>query len=447
MGNRMRLCGTGASRTVSAGAEGGLMLPLQSAVGIVAILGLAWAMSIRKRAVNWRAISLGLLLQFILAVLLTKVPVVSAAFGKLNGLVIALNDATRAGTSFVFGYIGGGDVPWMGGGAGAPFVFAFQSLPLIMIISALSALLFYWNIIPPIVRGFAWVLRRTIGVDGPAGMATTMNIFLGNVESSLVIRPYLIAESRTGLFVIMTAGMGMVAGTMMVIYATILDGLIANPLGQILTASILAAPGTVVIAFIMLPEDPDNLSAARRSEAEVVLPRHQGDNIMSVIARGTIDAIPLILNICAMLIVLIALVTLVNNIIGLLPDVAGAPLTLQRLFGWVMAPLAWLLGIPWAEATSAGQLLGTKMVLNELIAYTDLAHLGPDQLSDRTRLIMTYALCGFANFASIGITIGGLGAMVPERRSDIVALAPKSMISGTLATCLSGAMIGLLTPG
>jgi CNT family concentrative nucleoside transporter len=419
---------------------------LQSGFGIAAILGIAWALSERRRDVRWRAIGFGMLLQLVLAVLLTKVPVVSAAFGKLNNLVIALNAATREGTSFVFGYIGGADAPFMGGGPGSGFVFAFQSLPLIFIISALSALLFYWNIIPPVVRGFAWVLRRTVGVDGPAGVATTMTILVGNVEAPLVIRPYLIAESRAGLFVIMTAGMGMVAGTMMVVYATLLDGLIVNPLGQILTASIMAAPGTVVIAFLMLPETPDNLHA-QRTEADVVLPRHAGDNMMSVITRGTVDAIPLIMNIIAMLIVLIALVSLANMVIGMLPDVAGAPLTLQRMFGWLLAPMAWLLGIPWGEAPTAGALLGTKTVLNELVAYTDLARLGPEVLSPRSRLIMTYALCGFANFSSVGITIGGLGAMVPERRPDIVALAPRALISGTLTTCLSGAMIGLLTPG
>jgi CNT family concentrative nucleoside transporter len=327
---------------------------------------------------------------------------------------------------------------------GSNFVFAFQSLPLILIISAVSALLFYWNIIPPIVRGFAWLLRRAIGVDGPAGIAVTMNIFVGMVEAPLVIRPYLRTETRAGLFVIMTAGMAMIAGTVMVLYATMLEGVIPNPIGQLLTASVMAAPATIVIAYIMIPEDPAVL-AAGRAPSQVILPPSPGDNMMSVITKGTLDGVQILINVIAMLVVLVALVSLANAIIGLLPDVAGAPLTLQRMFGWVMSPVAWLLGVPWSEAGSAGGLLGTKTVLNELIAYTEMAKLPAETLSERSRLIMTYALCGFANFGSVGITIGGLAAMVPERRADIIALAPRTMVSGTLATCLSGAIVGMLS--
>ncbi|TAL00543.1 MAG: nucleoside:proton symporter [Rhodospirillaceae bacterium] len=420
------------------------MLPIQSLLGVCAIVAIAWGLSERRDEVRWRSIALGLGLQFVLAVLLIKIPVMRDAFGVLNGAVVALNNATRAGTAFAFGYVGGADAPFAFSGTGSTFILAFQSLPLILIISALSALLFHWNVIPPVVRAFAWVLRRTVGVDGPAGVATTMNIFVGMVEAPLVIRPYLVAESRSGLFVIMTAGMAMVAGTVMVLYATMLHGVIPNPLGQLLTASILAAPATVVVAFLMVPEDPA-LRAAGQDATAIILTRHPGDNMMSVISRGTVDGAQLIINIIAMLIVLVALVSLANTVIGHLPDVYGAPLTLQRMLGWVLAPLAWLIGIPWSEAPAAGALLGTKTVLNELIAYTDLSHLGPEVLSVRSRLIMTYALCGFANFGSLGIMIGGMGAMVPERRAEIVALAPKTLVSGTLATCLSGAMVGLLT--
>ena len=373
-----------------------------------------------------------------------KVSFVQRALAALNGLVNTLTEATRAGTSFVFGYVGGGEPPWVPSGSGSTFVFAFQSLPLILIISALSALLFYWNVIPPIVRAFAWVLRRTIGVGGPAGIAVTMNIFVGMVEAPLVIKPYLRTETRAGLFVIMTAGMAMVAGTVMVLYATLLDGLIPNPIGQILTASIMAAPATIIIAFIMVPEDPA-LAGSGRDPSQVALPPPPGDNMMSVITKGTIDGVQILINVIAMLIVLVALVSLANTIMGVLPDVGGAPLTLQRIVGWIMSPVAWLLGVPWPEAPTAGALLGTKTVLNELIAYTELSKLQAGELSERSRLIMTYALCGFANFSSIGITIGGLAAMAPERRPDIVSLAPKTLVSGTLATCLSGAVIGILT--
>ncbi len=387
---------------------------------------------------------MGVLLQFAFGIALMKIPLFQRALEALNGVVISLTQATRAGTSFVFGYLGGGEVPWASTGAGSNFIFAFQSLPLILIISALSALLFYWNIIPPIVRGFAWILRRTIGVGGPAGIAVTMNIFVGNVEAPLVIKPYLKSETRAGLFVIMTAGMAMVAGTVMVLYATLLEGLIPNPIGQIITSSIMAAPATIVIAFIMVPEDPAIL-AAGRDPSDVMLPPPPGDTTMSVIARGTIDGVQILINVIAMLIVLVALVSLANSIIGVFPDVAGAPITLQRMFGWVMSPIALLMGIPVSEAFTAGSLLGTKTVLNELVAYTELSQLPPDALSERSRLIMTYALCGFANFSSVGITIGGLGAMAPERRDDIVALAPRALVSGTLATCLSAAVVGILS--
>ncbi len=419
------------------------MLQIQSAVGLFALMGLAWLVSERRKDVAWPAVGKGLVLQFALALLLTKVPIVQSGLATLNRAVSALSEATRAGTSFVFGYIGGGEVPWVPSGAGSTFVFAFQSLPLILIIGALSALFFYWNIIPPLVRAFAWLLRRTIGVDGPAGIAVTMNIFVGMVEAPLVIKPYLRTETRAGLFVIITAGMAMVAGTVMVLYATLLQGLIPNPIGQILTASIMAAPATIIMSFIMVPEDPAHMRD--RDPSQVVLPPPPGENMMAVITKGTLDGVQILINVIAMLVVLVTLVALTNSIIGLLPDVFGTPLTLQRMFGWVLSPIAFAMGIPFSETVSAGGLLGTKMVLNELIAYTELSQLAPDTLTERSRLIMTYALCGFANFSSIGITIGGLAAMAPERRPDIVSLAPKALISGSLATCLSGAVIGLLS--
>ena len=416
----------------------------QSVLGVAALLGLAWFLSERRKAVVWSAVGKGLALQVVLALVFLKVPIVRRGLEALNGLVTALTEATRAGTSFVFGYIGGGEPPWVPSGTGSTFVFAFQSLPLILIISALSALLFYWNIIPPIVRALAWGLRRVIGVGGPAGIAVTMNIFVGMVEAPLVIKPYLRTETRAGLFVIMTAGMAMVAGTVMVLYATLLDGLIPNPIGQILTASIMAAPATIIVSLIMVPEDPA-LVGAGKDPSQVALPPRPDDNMMSVITKGTIDGVQILINVIAMLIVLVALVSLANAIIGVLPNVGGAPLTLQRMVGWIMSPVAWLLGVPWSESITAGSLLGTKTVLNELIAYTELSKLQAGELSERSRLIMTYALCGFANFSSIGITIGGIAAMAPERRPDIVSLAPKTLISGTIATCLSGAVIGVLT--
>jgi CNT family concentrative nucleoside transporter len=283
-------------------------------------------------------------------------------------------------------------------------------------------------------------LRRALGVDGPTGVAVAMNVFVGMVEAPLVVRPYLRGESRAALFVIMTAGMATVAGTVMVLYASFLDGIVPNALGQILTASLISAPASIVIALIMVPER----AGAAQDERIVAIARDPTDNAMSAITRGALDGVQLLINILAMLLVLVALVSLANQIIGLAPDVAGAPLTLQRIFGWVMAPVAWAMGLPASELAVAGQLLGTKLVLTELIAYIDLARLPAEALSDRSTLILTYALCGFANFGALGIMIGGLVAILPERRAEVVELATKSLISGTLATCMTGAVVGLL---
>lgn len=418
------------------------MLQLQSGFGLVLIVALAWALSERRRMVKWRPVGIGVGLQIVIALLVLKAGVSGSVFDSLNDAVRALETATRAGTAFVFGYVGGADAPFVGKETTTSFVLAFQALPLILVISAISALLFHWNIIQPVVRAFAWALRHTLGVDGPAGVAVTMNIFVGMTEAPLVVRPYLRGVSRASMFAIMTAGMATVAGTVMVLYATILQGVIDDPLGQILTASLISAPAAVIIAFVMVPETETERT---RESAEIVVAREPGDNMMSVITRGTLDGVPLLINVIAMLIVLVALVSLANQAIGLLPDVAGAPLTLQRMLGWVMAPMAWAIGLPAGEAVQGGALLGSKTVLNELIAYIDMSKLAAGELSPRSRLIMTYALCGFANFSSLGIMIGGLTAMAPERRREIVELGAKSLISGTLATCMTGAVVGLIS--
>jgi CNT family concentrative nucleoside transporter len=417
---------------------------MQSALGIIVLIGAAWALSEKRSDVSWSVVGAGLLAQFVIALALLKVSVFQDAFEVLNGGVMAIADATRAGTSFVFGYMGGGEIPFVvRDDAGSTFVLAFESLPLILVISAMSALLFHWKVMPPIVRGFAWTLRRTMGVNGPVGIAVTLNIFMGQTEAPIVVRPYLRTESRAGLFVIMTAGMGTVAGSVMLLYVTFLDGIIPNPLGQILTASLISAPAAIMVALLMIPEDPTRPS--NPSDSQVQFPSEDGDNVMAVVTRGTLEGVQLVINIIAMLIVLVALVTLMNMVMGLLPDVNEAPLTLQRILGWLMAPVAWLIGIPWSEAVTAGSLLGTKTVLNELIAYIEFSQLPDEALSPRSRLILTYALCGFANLSSIGIGIGALATMVPERRTDIVELVPRAVISGTITTLLTGAMVGVIS--
>jgi CNT family concentrative nucleoside transporter len=420
-----------------------MLLSLQSLLGLGLIVGLAWLLSENRRRVAWKAVAVGLALQALLAWPLLNLEGARAVFAVLNDAVNALDAATREGTAFVFGYVGGAEAPFLTKENTSSFVLAFQALPLILVVSALSALFFHWGLIQPVVKGFAWVLRRTLGVSGPAGVACAMEVFVGMTESPLVVRPYLRSESRAALFVIMTAGMATVSGTVMVLYATFLNPIVPNALGQILTASIINVPAAIVIAFVMIPEDPARAALPGDGTA-LIAGGEPGDNMMSVIARGTVDGIQLVMNVVAMLIVLVALVSLANMVIGLLPDVAGAPLTLQRMFGWALAPLAFCLGLPWSEIPTAGALLGTKTVLNELIAYIEMSRLPAEALSERSRLILTYALCGFANFSSLGIAIGGLGAMVPERRAEIVALAPKALISGTLATCLTGALVGVL---
>ena len=384
-----------------------------------------------------RTLVTGLALQLVLALLLLKLPPVRDVFLALNVIVQALQQASQTGTSFVLGYLGGGDVPFETRHGASTFILAFQALPLVLVMSALSALLYHWRILPVVVQGFAWCLRRTLGIGGTAGVGTAANVFVGMVEAPLLVRPYLAATSRSDLFVIMAAGMATIAGTMMVLYASFLDGVIADPLGHILTASVLNAPAAIVIARLMIPPGTDPMP-------ETVQLTSPYDSPMDAVTRGTLDGLTLLLNMGAMLIVLVALVALANAALGLLPNWGDAAITLQRLLGLLLAPLAWLIGIPWAEASAAGALLGTKIVLNELIAYLSMARLSPGTLSDESRLILTYALCGFANFGSLGIMIGGMGAMAPERRGEIVALGLRSIVAGTLTTCLTAALVGLL---
>jgi CNT family concentrative nucleoside transporter len=337
----------------------------------------------------------------------------------------------------VFGYIGGGEKPFEVTNPQATFILAFQSLPLVLVISALSAVLFYWNILPRIVRGFSWLLEKSLGLGGAEGLGVSANIFVGMVESPLLIRPYVDKLSRSELFTLMTSGMATIAGTVLVLYATILDPVITKVTGHILTASIISAPAAIVVSKIMIPETAPLTSGV----LEAPEPAY---GAMDALTKGTIQGIELLLNIIAMIIVLVALVHLANIILGFFPDVLGAPLTLERLLGWLMAPVVWLMGVPWHEAHVAGGLLGTKTVLNEFIAYVNMTKLPEGSLSEKSLLIMSYALCGFANPGSLGIMIGGLGGMAPKRRDEIVSLGLKSIIAGTMATCMTGAVVALI---
>jgi concentrative nucleoside transporter, CNT family len=416
------------------------MAQLQSAFGVFALLALAWAAGENRSAVSLKRAAIGLLVTFITALILIKLPVVAHAFGAINDAVGVIAAATRAGSSFVFGYLGGGALPFDLKAPGADFILAFQALPIVLVMSVLTTLLFYWRILPPVVRGMAWLLERTLGVGGAVGLSTAANIFLGMVEAPLFIRPYLSQLSRSELFLVMTGGMAGIAGTVLVLYATLLAPLIPDAAAHFVIASVLGAPAAILVSLIMVPETRD-----RRTGGTLNDPDMQASGTMDAIVKGTVAGLELLLNIVAMLLVLVALVYLANAVLGLLPHIGGAPISLQRMLGYAMAPVCWLMGLPWSEAVTGGSLMGIKTILNELIAYVELSKLGPEALNPRSRLIMLYAMCGFANFASLGIMIGGLGTMAPERRDEIAALGFKSIVSGTLTTCLMGAIVGVMT--
>jgi len=410
---------------------------LQSVFGVLVFTAMAWGMSEQRRVPQGRNILIGLGLQVVLAFLLLKWAVFRAFFITINGAVLALEEATQAGTSFVFGYLGGGGLPFEVTAPGGDFILVFRALPILIVMSALSSLLFYWGILPRIVRGFSWLLQRSMGVGGALGVGAAANVFVGMVESPLLIRPYLAQLTRSELFAVMTCGMATVAGTVLVLYAGFVGTILPGALGHILTASLISVPAALMVARLMVPETEAVTSGS-------LDPDQAASSGMDAINQGTLAGLTLFLNVTAMLLVLIALVHLINQMMGLLPGLGGESLTLQRILGWLMAPLVWLMGIPWSEAPTAGSLMGVKTVLNELLAYIQLANLPQGTLSPRSQLIMTYALCGFANFGSLGIMLGGLNAMVPERREEIVGLGLKSIVSGTLATCMTGAMVGIM---
>ncbi len=410
---------------------------LQSAFGIFAISAIAWALSDDRRRAKLSVAAVGIGLQVGLALLFFHLPGARAVFAVANDAVLAVSEATKAGTSFVFGYLGGAEPPFEEPRPGAAFILAFQALPLILVVSALTSLLTYWRILPWVVRGFARVLQKTLGIGGALGFGAAANIFVGMIEAPLFIRPYFARLTRSELFVMMVVGMATIAGTVLVLYGVVLGSTIPDAAGHLLTASILSAPAAIMLALIMAPE-------TETPTAGDTLPERGAEGVMDAIVRGVQSGVALLINVTAMLIVLVALVHLANLILGVLPDVLGAPLTWQRIFGWVFAPLCWLMGVPWQEAPAAGALMGVKTVLNEFLAYLDLAALPPEALSDRSRLIMTYALCGFANFGSLGVMVGGLATLAPERRAEIVALGGRSLVAGTLATAMTGAVIGLV---
>jgi len=414
-----------------------ISLQLQALLGIFVFLGIAWAVSEKRTQVRLSTIVWGVLMQFAVAGVLLYVPFFKGIFLSLNNVVIALDAATKDGSAFVFGYLGGGTPPFMVTDPGSSFILAFQALPLVLVIGALSSLLFHWKILSYIVKGLSFVLQKILNIGGALGLGASTTIFLGMVEAPLVVKPYLKKMTRSELFSLMTVGMACIAGTVMFLYATILTPVIPEALGHILVASFIHVAAAITIARIMVPE-------TGKETAGNMIPERTTTSSMDAIVRGTMDGLGLLLNIVAMLIVMVALVHIANALVGWLPAVGGQPLTLQRILGFIMAPVVWLFGIPWAQAQTAGFLMGTKTILNELLAFISMSQLPAGALDARSRVIMVYALTSFANFGSLGILIGGLGSLEPARRNEVVGMGMKAILAGTLATCMTGSVIGIL---
>ena len=411
---------------------------IHAALGLATLLAFAWLISEDRRRVPWRTVATGVALQLALAVLLIGIPAANRAMFLLNDAASALQRATETGTGFVFGYLAGPPLPFAETHPGASFILAFQALPLVLTISALASLLFHWGVLQRITAGFAWLLRRTMGIGGPLALGAAVHVFVGMVEAPLLVRPYLARMQRGELFALMTCGMAGVAGTVMVIYAAFLAPVVPNALGNILIASVISTPAGLAIAALMVPFGPPDTAEGRLEIHDKPV------SAVDALVKGTMDGVPILAAILATLLVTVAMVTLLNMGLALFPDWGGGPVTLQRLFALPFRPVLWLIGVPWAETGAASALMATKTVLNEFVAYLNFSSLPPDSFSPRTRMVLTYALCGFANFGSLGIMIGGLGAMVPERRHEIVGLGLRSILSGTLATCISGAVAGVL---
>ncbi len=417
-------------------------LQLRSFIGLFLLAGLAWLLGPRKRVPI--ALLIGAIgLQLGLTWLLYTAPPFRAFLTSLTGVVEVLQRVTDEGAQFVFGYLAGSEAPWIpnpDADGGAAFLFAFQALPMVIVLSALSALLWRWRVLEVLVQVFALAFRRLLNLSGAASLGAAANIFLGMTESPVLIRPRLPDMSRSDLFLIMTVGFSTVAGSVMAVYVSFLDGVIQDAAGHIFTASLISIPAAVLLARLMMPPEAEPEAEAPSREK---IPQTIYQSSMDALTTGVSDGIRLYINIIFMLLVFTSLVALVNVLLTVFPDFAGAPLTVDRILGWLFAPIVWIAGIPWSEATDAGALMGLKTALNELIAYSRLAEVS-DELSPRTSLIMTYAVCGFANFSSIGILTGGLVAIAPSRREDILQLAPLALVSGTLATLMTGAAVGTM---
>ena len=413
-------------------------------IGIAVLVALAWAISEnRSERPSWKWLAGALALQAALALLIVRVPFVWDVVTLANEGVSAIERATLAGSSYMFGYLGGADLPFpLKDGSLPPLIIAFQILPLVIVFSALSALLWHWGVLKWLVNGLSFLLRRTLGVSGVVGLSGGANMFLGVVESPLVVRAYFARMSRAELFQVMVLAMATISGAILILYATTLRESVPDAVGHMISASLVSLPAALLIAKLMVPGSREDAATAADDEEDAAL---KYENSIDAIVKGTMDGMQLFLAVIAVIIVIFALVALTDQILALLPLVGDEPLTLKRIFGWLFAPVMWLIGVPWGEAQAAGGLMGTKAILNEYVAYLELAALPDGTLGERSLLIVTYALCGVANLASVGLLVSTIGTLCPERRAEAAGLGMKSWVAGNIATLMTGAWIGLVT--
>ncbi len=414
------------------------LLNLQSLLGLVVIIAVCWALSENRRLFPWRLAIGAVAVQAALILATFAIPGSQVVLDGVNNAVKGLELATEEGTKFVFGYLAGGDQPYAVANVGALFTFAFKVLPLILVISALSALLWHWKILKWITLGFGFLFQRTMGLGGASALAVAANVFLGMIESPIVIRAYLDKLTRSEVFLMMVVGLATVAGSTMVAYATILAPVLTNAAGHVLVASIVSAPAGVLLARVIIPEKPGEGGAVADYNSAL-----KYDSAVDAIVKGTSDGLMVVLNISAVLIVFVALVALANVMLGAF-WIGGEPLSVERILGVVFSPLAWLIGVEWADAQTAGWLLGVKLTLTEFVAFIKLGAAPDGEMTERTRMLMTYALCGFANIGSVGITVTGLSVLMPERREEVLGLVWKALLAGFLATLMTACIVGAM---
>jgi CNT family concentrative nucleoside transporter len=410
----------------------------RAVLGIGVFVAIAWMASERRRSFPLKPIIVGLVSQFALALILTKVPAVTTFFGLIAKVVDRIQSSSVVGAKFVFGYLSGGAQPFVfAEPAASTAIFAFQSLPAIVFVSALSALLWHWHVLRWFVRGAAWLFGRLFGVSGPVGVSTSACIFVGMIEAPLLIRPLLPRLSRGEIFIIMVDGMSVLAGSMMIMLGAMLSQRLPNAFSHLLIAALISTPMAIGLARAIIPSEPD-VNGER-----LALENHYRSSL-DALAHGALVAVKMAVNIAALLIVFVGLIALVDQGLALLPH-EGAPHSLAKIFGHLLAPVAWLMGVPSTDLQTVGALLGTKVALNEVVAYGQLLELEPGALSTKGELIVTYALSSFGNIGSVAILIGTLSAMAPEKGSEIVQLGFKALLAATITTCLTGTTVGILS--